>query len=320
MIANKMGAPSTMDYHPISVSEKFTDHTVSLPLGDHFHLKTLNNSLGNEEEDDESRLLLVFLHGGGLSSMSWANCILTMDEVDPNAYEYCSLDFRGHGLTKTLDDSNLHINTLVRDVVSVLNQFYCGKEKKRDLVLIGHSLGGAVAIRCASELANSFNVRGMIVVDVVEGTSMSNLGFIKQLLTNRPERFISEQHAIRWCLQTGMIKNQKSARISVPSQLIKDEVSQQYVWRTELLKSEPFWTEWFQGLSEAFLSFHGPKMLLVANTDRLDNTLLIASMQGKFQFKVLKGAHIGHFLHEDDPKQTAQVILSFVNRFKVVKF
>ena len=44
---------------------------------------------------------------------------------------------------------------------------------------------------------------------------------------------------------------------------------------------------WYQGLSEAFLGFKGPKVLMLAGTDRLDRPLTIGQMQGRFQMVVL---------------------------------
>ena len=44
---------------------------------------------------------------------------------------------------------------------------------------------------------------------------------------------------------------------------------------------------WYEGLSEAFLGFKGPKVLMLAGTDRLDRALTIGQMQGRFQMVVL---------------------------------
>ena len=44
---------------------------------------------------------------------------------------------------------------------------------------------------------------------------------------------------------------------------------------------------WYEGLSTAFLGFKGPKVLMLAGTDRLDRELTIGQMQGRFQMVVL---------------------------------
>ncbi|MEW5312924.1 MAG: hypothetical protein WDW38_004522 [Sanguina aurantia] len=88
-----------------------------------------------------------------------------------------------------------------------------------------------------------------------------------------------------------------------------------WVWRTPLLRSEPFWREWYCGLSEEMLKLPCPKLLILAGTDRLDKVLTIGQMQGKFQMVLLPQA--GHAIHEDEPVKTADALLAFLRRFRV---
>ena len=67
-----------------------------------------------------------------------------------------------------------------------------------------------------------------------------------------------------------------------------------WVWRTDLAASAPFWPGWYQGLSEAFLGVRVPKLLVLANTNRLDTSLTIAQMQGKFQMFLVPQASCIH--------------------------
>lgn len=85
-----------------------------------------------------------------------------------------------------------------------------------------------------------------------------------------------------------------------------------YVWRVALERTEPFWIGWFTGLSQAFLQVSAPKLLLLAGHDRLDKTLTIAQMQGKFQMAVVPRA--GHAIHEDQPRAVADKIWGFLCR------
>jgi len=97
----------------------------------------------------------------------------------------------------------------------------------------------------------------------------------------------------------------------VPPQLtLKDDV---YVWRTDLVKTTTFWKGWFENISKLFLTVPGPKLLLLADTDRLDKELTIAQMQGKFQMEVIY--NVGHCIQEDDPQKTAAVIVTYLQRY-----
>lgn len=86
-----------------------------------------------------------------------------------------------------------------------------------------------------------------------------------------------------------MCKSPEAAQISLPSQLKKERAidRDRYVWRTDLAATSPYWKGWYMGLSELFLSVPAPKILMLAGNDRLDKTLTIGQMQGKFQISLL---------------------------------
>ena len=129
------------------------------------------------------------------------------------------------------------------------------------------------------------------------------------------------------------------------------DISRPWEWRTNLVTTKPFWEGWFIGLSKKFLAARGGKLLLLAGTDRLDKELTIGQMQGmsrnawaqkllphllspwdfggrtkgflklntylpmiigKYQLQVFPEA--GHFIHEDQPAKTAQILVDFSKR------
>ncbi|MCO5595781.1 hypothetical protein L7F22_049829 [Adiantum nelumboides] len=65
-----------------------------------------------------------------------------------------------------------------------------------------------------------------------------------------------------------------------------------YTWLTRLEDTEAHWQGWYKGLSDLFLSSPVPKILVLAGTERLDRSLTIGQMQGKFQMVVLRNT--GH--------------------------
>ncbi|XP_046852821.1 protein phosphatase methylesterase 1-like isoform X2 [Xenia sp. Carnegie-2017] len=256
----------------------------------------------------DSGPVLFLIHGGGFSSLTWSVFAVKM-----TALSHCqviAMDCRGHGDTHTSHDYDLSIETLTNDVQSVIETLY-----PRDppaIILVGHSMGGAVVVHVVSQCLLP-SVVAVVVVDVVEGTALEGLPVMQSFLKNRPKAFSSMEKAIEWSVRTGQIHNLESARVSMAGQLVKSKVDNsetskacttsdlfsisedskeervvkqnnmtqfEYTWRINLSKTEKYWQGWFNDLSSLFLSCSVPKLLLVAGRDRLDKELTLAHIQG----------------------------------------
>lgn len=175
-------------------------------------------------------------------------------------------------------------------------------------------MGGSVAVHVAAKRALP-SLAGLVVVDVVEGTAMASLIHMQKILSDRMQHFPSIEKAIEWSVKGGSLRNVDSARVSIPSTLTYDDSKKCYTYRAKLVETEQYWKSWYEGLSEKFLSCPVPKLLLLAGTDRLDRTLTIGQMQGKFQMVVVR--HTGHAIQEDTPDEFSNLILNFISRNRI---
>lgn len=161
----------------------------------------------------EGETLVLLIHGGGYSALTWS---LAGEELCRMAgCRVAALDLRGHGETVSTD-TDMAREKLAGDVLAVADVLVQHGGHK-SLVLVGHSLGGAVAVSAASK----GGVAGLVVIDVVEGTAMESLTHMQGFLRSRPQQFRSVAHAIEWCVRSGQAKNVESAKVSMPGQ-IKD--------------------------------------------------------------------------------------------------
>ena len=245
-----------------------------------------------------------------------------------------SLEAREHGSVvwdkSAAVDNNLSIDLLAHDMVDMihLTQQKMGWKELPSLVLVGHSLGGAVVTHVANMDLLGNKVLGFAVLDVVEGSAMEALKHMQAYLRTRPKLFDNLDAAIDWHIRSRTLRNPDSARASVPP-LFMQTNGGRWAWKTDLSKTDAYWENWFTGMSSKFLNGKGAKLLILAGTDRLDKELMIGQMQGifiesfvmtilsnplagKFQLSVFPAA--GHFLQEDQPEKTAEVIIEFVKR------
>jgi len=243
-----------------------------------------------------------------------------------------SLDARGHGKTVPLQpgqgeptensqpveksEVDLSIETLTKDFINLVKAVFPDAAKAPSLLLLGHSMGGTIVTHAASTLQEAkYRISGVIVLDVVEGSALEAMPVMRGLLASRPAGFDSIEEAVEWHVSNKTIRNPTSARVSIPSLFRLSETATsefKYTWRTPLWLTEPFWTGWFTGLSASFLAARTARLLILAGTDRLDKTLMIGQMQGKFQLEVVP--NVGHMLHEDNPTRIAEIVVEFWRR------
>nr|XP_039265470.1 protein phosphatase methylesterase 1-like [Styela clava] len=160
--------------------------------------------------------IIVFLHGGGFSGLSWA--VLSKSLCNLIHCQCIAFDQRGHGQTSTENDTDLSAERLSEDVGEFVNGLISESSSTASVILVGHSMGGAIAIHAAAK--NKIpNLVGLIVIDVVEGSAIESLHAMQGVLKNRPQSFESAEKATEWCVRTGYVRNLESAKVSMIGQL-----------------------------------------------------------------------------------------------------
>ena len=262
--------------------------------------------------------ILFCLHGAGHSALSFS----LLSAISTN-YRLVSYDFRAHGYNTTQPEDDLSMATLVSDTEKALLKI-SELFPKENIIILGHSLGGAVAVKtCVHIFRTEFNkdlynkIQGVIVVDVIEGSAMEALPYMKNVIDKKQKEFINVNEAISYMAST-QIRNLQSCRISIPpllKQIKNTKGKKVYTWKTDLIKTEKFWDDWYKDLSKQFLGIKIPKALILTDTNELDTPLTVGHMQGKFKLGVVKGT--GHFIMEDDPSAMMEQINQFSQVFRI---
>ncbi len=262
--------------------------------------------------------VLLLHHGAGYTAQTWLALIAQLKPVLPNVC-FVAWDMRGHGASaeqnsKTCVEMNL--NALVDDVEQVIRAVLAETSKPLEFFLCGHSLGAAVLSAFAVKGAGRFRMHGLVMIDIIEDTALSALERMPAILCDIPRNFASFEEALKWTLQGAHSHHFPGSRAnafikaSLESQLI--EHRGQWTWIADLSAMQPYWNDWFGGLTDNFLSFPGSRMLVLAGTDYMDRKMTVAQMQGKFQLILVRES--GHAIQEDQPGDLSRPLASMIEK------
>lgn len=197
--------------------------------------------------------IIFCIHGAGHSALSYGPLAIATKDFARIA----SFDLRGHGGHRVEDEENMGIDILLEECMYAL-KYVSDKFTDASIIICGHSLGGALAAKLTHKVlhpeegqeppVDSKKVVGVFVIDVAEGSALSALQFMEQIVEARPTSFKSMMEVIKFGVTSGQSKRLESARLTMPDLVV--EKDGEYVWRTDLLASKDFWREWFTGMDK----------------------------------------------------------------------
>ncbi|MGL6124905.1 MAG: alpha/beta fold hydrolase [Metamycoplasmataceae bacterium] len=123
----------------------------------------------------KSKGTIVFIHGFATNSDYH-------DEAGKSFlnYDYYAIELPGHGHTKIDDDKNLDLNLFVDFAINMINEL-----KLNNFVLIGHSMGGSLAIRISNKIGDKISK----LILVTPMNSAFTLSTIKLFFLFTPKSF-----------------------------------------------------------------------------------------------------------------------------------
>lgn len=197
--------------------------------------------------------VIFCIHGAGHSALSFGPFARACKEFA----RVVSFDLRGHGGHHIDDETNMPCNILLQECMEVLKHVVT-KFEDASIIICGHSLGGALAAKLSYSIIHPEeekeseiepkHIVGVFVIDVAEGSALSALPFMEQVVENRPVSFKTMTEAIKWGMVSGQVRDLTSARVTMPDQV--KEKDGEYVWKTNLLASKDNWKDWFKGMNK----------------------------------------------------------------------
>ena len=127
---------------------------------------------------------VVLLHGITGHARVWDTLAARLED----RYRVLALDQRGHGDSDAPEDADYRISTMAEDVEGFAKTLGLGR-----FDLIGHSMGGRVAIAYAAE--HLARLRRLVLVDIGPQINPIGLKRVRDLMVDSPERIESEEWA-----------------------------------------------------------------------------------------------------------------------------
>jgi len=235
------------------------------------------NTIFRERSND----IIVFLHGLGCSTVSFDEA---WDCPELDAYSVLCLDYTGHGTSSASDEFSCSIDDHARVCALVLDTY-----RNRPLHLVGHSLGGAVALLLPDSIQDSIvtfaNVEGNLnPEDCVFGSRRAAEKSFNEFL----EEVLPEFHkSSRTWRETGL-----------------DLVNPKAFYRTA--KSLVEWSD-DSKLLNVFHSWPGKKAYFYGSKNSEHHT--VGSVEGIARIEI---SNAGHFVMNDNPDEFYSALLRFI--------
>jgi pimeloyl-ACP methyl ester carboxylesterase len=128
---------------------------------------------------------VLFAHGFGQSRLSWTR---TASALAAEGWRTVTFDARGHGDSGRVPDGTYHLEQFVADLVLV-----AGSLRERP-VMVGHSMGGLLAMVAAGEIRPA-PFRALVLVDITPRWEASGLARILGFMRAHLDGFASLEDA-----------------------------------------------------------------------------------------------------------------------------
>jgi pimeloyl-ACP methyl ester carboxylesterase len=245
---------------------------------------------------DPDRPPLVLLHGGGANAHWW-------DEVAPalaERFHVVALDFRGHGDS---DAPEPRPGAFGRDLVGLLEHLGAP-----GAALLGHSMGGHVALGHAARYGGARRPRALVAVDVARGAGTRTRRMMRLALAARRSYRTREEAVARFRFLPPAPGAPEALRARIASASVREEPDGRFGFK--------FDPRWF-----ALPPEEGPELAHVASPTLLvrgaespllsrEGALALASEIRGARLVEIEGA--GHNVHLEQPGRFLAAVLAFL--------
>ncbi|MCU1400280.1 MAG: beta-ketoadipate enol-lactone hydrolase [Acidimicrobiales bacterium] len=250
--------------------------------------------------------VVVLLHGAGLTSRTWdLTCLSLRDR-----YHCIAVDLRGHGDSEWSVTGDYSTTAIGADIAALLQTLDAAP------ILVGHSLGGMGAVRCAID--HDVQLSGLVVVDIGPSTVRHGRGARSgpAQLPSDPVFYDTFDEFVDDALTINPRRERRQLEVSLThnARRLADgrwtwKYDQRYFGRNSRRPpSDEFTRNWvgLEQLTVPFLAIRGEHSRFLDRSGAAE----LATIAGGTWVEI-PGA--GHTVHGDNPKAFATAVASFLD-------
>jgi pimeloyl-ACP methyl ester carboxylesterase len=247
---------------------------------------------------------LVFIHGYGASIYSWRKNLPILSKY----YRVCALDLLGFGFSDKPLNEDYSVNAYMKLIIQFMNAL-----KIKKAVLIGHSLGGGIAVLTALKYPK--RVKGLILIDA-EAYAISPPLMLR--VAQLPVITSIIHHIIgKWAIDISL------KRSFYDQTFVTDELIENYYrpFRTNNGKIAPVKVlqaidfEKMGAISKDYGKINKRTLIIWGKNDKISNVRLAYRLRKDIRKSVLKIIpESGHLVQEEKPEEVNKAIINFVKK------
>ena len=245
---------------------------------------------------DPSRSKLVLLHGGGANAHWW-------DDVAPilaERFHVIALDFRGHGDS---DQPEPRPGAFQRDLAALLDHLGAP-----EATLLGHSMGGHIALEHAARHGGARRPRALVVVDVARGAGTRTRRLMRLALAARRTYRTREEAIARFRFLPPAPGAAEDLRERIGAFSVREEPDGRFAF-----KFDPRWFALGPGPEPDLAHVATPTLLIRGAQSPLlprEGALAIVAEIRGARLVEIEGA--GHNVHLEQPARFLEAVLAFL--------
>lgn len=245
---------------------------------------------------------MVLLHGFAVTAHAWDFFSLTA-RADFHMY---ALDHRGHGDSEWAPDGDYGRDRHVADLIAFVDALHLDS-----FVLIGHSLGGGVALLAASQLAG--RVRALVIVDSTLGLRRGP-NTVRQFIAG-PDTFPSLEAFADYAIRLNPRRTRAGLLRSLPHNA-RQLPDGRWTWKYDPLLRDPNQPRTppdFAAMWSALATAPCPIMYVRASaSSHLADEFVPALASLAPRVRLVTVPHAGHSVMGDNPVAFAAVVRRFL--------